>query len=139
MEYLLIHDPDVDAGRKFPVRPLTRSVAAALDGIEARSLEAVNRLFDGVDLGDTESDAPDTPEQRKAAIDLAHKSPAFRDERIALQCERLDALLEPITGTAGEVRAGVLVAARWEADDVTEQQIDAWVEDAAEKAQKRPR
>ena len=137
VEHLLVRELGADKGtnKKFIVKALSRSVAEALDGVEARGLELVAALFEGVDVSDSDPDAPDTPEQRKAAIDLAHKSPAFRDDRVRLQCDRLSALTEPLEdGT----ELGDLMTARWEADDVTEAQIDKYVEDASEKAAKRP-
>lgn len=134
-QFVKIHDPSVDADRKFKVKPRTRSIASALDDIDVQEMkcnEKLQALFDGIEFDDTR---PDTPEERKVAINAASKSPEHRDDMVRFQCDRLNALTEPV----GDLEAGELVWQRWQDDSVTEAQVNAWVRDVSEKADERPR
>ena len=134
-QFLKIHDPSVDADRKFKVKPRTRSIASALDDIDVQEMKAnekLQALFDGIEFDDSR---PDTPEERKVAINAASKSPEHRDDMVRFQCDRLNALTEPV----GERECGELVWERWQNDELTEAQVNAWAVDAGEKADNRPR
>ena len=134
-QFVKIHDPSVDADRKFKVKPRTRSIAAALDDIavaEMKCNEKLQALFDGIEFDDNR---PDTPEERKIAINAASRSPEHRDDLVRFQCDRLAVFLEPV----GEIDAGELVWGRWQNDEATEAQVDAFVAEAGEKADARPR
>ena len=134
-QFVKIHDPAVDADRKFKVKPRTRSIAAALDEIgvaEMKCNEKLQALFDGIEFSD---DRPDTPEERRVAINAASKSPEHRDDMVRFQCDRLAVFLEPVN----DIDAGELVWQRWNDDELTEAQIDGWVAEASEKADARPR
>jgi len=132
-EKLKIRDPETDTDKLFTVKPRTRSVVEAMDELGQRELEAAARLLEGLDL--PSDGEPSTSEQRAAVIEATRRTTAAREDQVALQCEIVDALTEP----AGGVTAGGLLLSRWEADDLTEAELDQVVEEAQKKSAKRPR
>ena len=132
-ERIKVRDPETDTDRVFNVKPLTRSVAEALDELDAQQLEVAARVLDGLDLAG-EGESPSV-EQRAAVIEYNRRSGEVRDEQVRITTEMIDVLTEP----AGERTAGGLLLSRWRDDDLTEAELDAILTDAQKKATKRPR